>query len=67
MSKQQNQAARIETLEKLQADHTKRIDALLTIIEGLTDRITRLEKAPAVKDVPRETYQAAFDRWPATR
>lgn len=51
---------RVEALEK-------RLEAMLIIIEQLTERLTRIEQAPAVKDVPQETYQAAFDSWPNAR
>lgn len=66
MSRQQSAGAialtqRVEALEKMQADHTKRIDALLAIIEKQSEQLNKLV------DVPRETYSAQFDRWPATR
>ena len=68
MSKQQSAGAialtqRVEALERMQADHTKRIDALLAIIEKQSEQLNKLvDERPEIKS----TYQPAFDCWPGT-
>lgn len=65
MSKQHNagaisQAARIEALEKGQAELYKRIDALLVIVEKQNEQLNKL-----VDERVTDTYQPVFDRWPS--
>jgi hypothetical protein len=57
-----SQNARIEALEKAQGETTKRLDALLMILEKQSEQLNTLVNASPVSN-----YKPAFDRWPVTR
>jgi hypothetical protein len=54
------QSARLDALEKAQTETTKRLDALLMIVEKQSEQLNKLV------DTPEVTYTAQFDRWPGT-
>ncbi len=67
MSKQHQSGAialqsRVDALEKAQLESTKRIDALLMIVEKQSEQLNRLVDA-----TPETGYKPQFDRWPGVR